>query len=37
VLCLQQAHGLVMVAVTLAFGTLLGLGVELGEKEERVD
>jgi hypothetical protein len=29
-LCLQQTHGLVMVAVTLTFGTLLRLCVELG-------
>ena len=34
--CLKQAHGLVVVAVTLAFGTLLRLSVQLGKKEERV-
>ena len=34
--CLEETHGLVMVAFTLAVGTLLGFCVQLGKKEERV-
>ena len=34
--CLKQTHGLVMMAVPLTFGTLLRLGVQLREKEQRV-